>query len=173
MITQDGVVKLADVGLATGFSRALRSNKHEISSNKGLWYKSPEYLNKGNSGAAMDMWGAGCVMVEFWTRAPILQGNSEAHQLTLIVQLFGISLHNCTDGLIKEQTKKMEEYLFFVDVEDKNAIHLLKQLLAVSPSERPSANSALNHDFFWSNPMPCSLKTMLDSYNTNRQQPND
>ena len=35
------------------------------------------------------MWGAGCIMAEMWTRSPIMQGNTEQHQLTLIAQLCG------------------------------------------------------------------------------------
>lgn len=37
----------------------------------------------------MDLWGAGCIMAEMWTRSPIMQGNTEQQQLTLISQLCG------------------------------------------------------------------------------------
>jgi cyclin-dependent kinase 9 len=38
---------------------------------------------------AHDLWGAGCIMAEMWTRSPIVQGNTEQHQLALISQLCG------------------------------------------------------------------------------------
>merc|ERR1719400_560665 len=55
-----------------------------------LWYRPPELLlGERNYGSAVDMWGAGCIMAEMWTRSPIMQGNTEQHQLTLIAQLCG------------------------------------------------------------------------------------
>lgn len=39
-----------------------------------LWYRPPELLlGARNYGSAIDMWGAGCIMAELWTRSPILQ----------------------------------------------------------------------------------------------------
>ena len=40
-------------------------------------------------GPAIDMWGAGCIMAELWTRCPILQGSNEAVQLAFIQKLCG------------------------------------------------------------------------------------
>ena len=40
-------------------------------------------------GPPIDLWGGGCIMAEMWTRSPIMQGNTEQHQLTLISQLCG------------------------------------------------------------------------------------
>ena len=55
-----------------------------------LWYRPPELLlGERNYGPPVDMWGAGCIMAEMWTRSPIMQGNTEQHQLTLIAQLCG------------------------------------------------------------------------------------
>ncbi|RUS86335.1 hypothetical protein EGW08_005920, partial [Elysia chlorotica] len=55
-----------------------------------LWYRPPELLlGERNYGPAIDLWGAGCIMAEMWTRSPIMQGNTEQHQLTLISQLCG------------------------------------------------------------------------------------
>jgi serine/threonine protein kinase len=39
-----------------------------------LWYRPPELLlGARNYGPGIDMWGAGCIMAELWTRSPILQ----------------------------------------------------------------------------------------------------
>ncbi|XP_063592212.1 cyclin-dependent kinase 9-like [Penaeus indicus] len=55
-----------------------------------LWYRPPELLlGERNYGPPVDMWGAGCIMAEMWTRTPILQGSTEQHQLTLITKLCG------------------------------------------------------------------------------------
>ena len=37
-------------------------------------YRPPELLlGERNYGPAVDMWGAGCIMAEMWTRSPIMQ----------------------------------------------------------------------------------------------------
>jgi Serine/threonine protein kinase len=55
-----------------------------------LWYRPPELLlGDRNYGPPVDLWGAGCIMAEMWTRSPIMQGNTEQQQLTFISQLCG------------------------------------------------------------------------------------
>ena len=39
-----------------------------------MWYRPPELLlGEKNYGPPVDLWGAGCIMAELWTRTPILQ----------------------------------------------------------------------------------------------------
>ena len=108
LITKQGILKLADFGLARAISinkqghpnrfvlrrevivytdpRVSRYTNRVVT----LWYRPPELLlGERNYGPAVDMWGAGCIMAEMWTRSPIMQGNTEQHQLTLIAQLCG------------------------------------------------------------------------------------
>ena len=65
-----GTLKLADFGLARAISinKAGQPNRY---TNRvvTLWYRPPELLlGERNYGAAVDMWGAGCIMAEMWTR---------------------------------------------------------------------------------------------------------
>lgn len=46
-------------------------------------------IGERDYGPPIDLWGGGCIMAEMWTRSPIMQGNTEQHQLTLISQLCG------------------------------------------------------------------------------------
>jgi cyclin-dependent kinase 9 len=46
-------------------------------------------------------------------------------------------------------------------VKDPYACDLLDKLLVLDPSKRSDADNALNHDFFWTDPMPCDLSKML------------
>ena len=76
LITKQGILKLADFGLA----RAIHSNKNgqpKKYTNKvvTLWYRPPELLlGERNYGPAVDLWGSGCIMAELWTRSPITKG---------------------------------------------------------------------------------------------------
>lgn len=49
-------------------------------------------------------------------------------------------------------------------VKDPYACDLLDKLLTLDPSKRIDADSALNHDFFWTDPMPCDLSKMLGQH---------
>merc|ERR1711881_229470 len=95
LITKQGVLKLADFGLARNIYSQPSSTRTDTKcryTNRvvTLWYRPPELLlGERNYGPAIDMWGAGCIMAEMWTRSPIMQGNTEQHQLTLIAQLCG------------------------------------------------------------------------------------
>lgn len=46
-------------------------------------------------------------------------------------------------------------------VQDPLAYDILEKFLTLDPERRINADSALNHDFFWTNPMPCTLSRVL------------
>merc|ERR1712240_725280 len=50
-------------------------------------------------------------------------------------------------------------------VKDAFACDLIDKLLSLDPTKRLDADNALNHDFFWTDPMPCSLERMLANHN--------
>lgn len=49
-------------------------------------------------------------------------------------------------------------------MKDPYAIDLLDKLLVLDPARRADADTALNHDFFWTDPMPCELGKMLANH---------
>ncbi|XP_064395856.1 cyclin-dependent kinase 9-like isoform X1 [Halichondria panicea] len=87
LITKDGILKLADFGLARALLKGAARYTNRVVT---LWYRPPEILlGERNYGPPIDMWGAGCIMCEMWTRRPIMQGETEQHQIFLICQLCG------------------------------------------------------------------------------------
>lgn len=93
LISREGVLKLADFGLARPFVQRENSNvPRPLYTNRvvTLWYRPPELLLGDRSyGTKIDVWGAGCIMAEMWTRQPIMQGDTEQRQLQLISALCG------------------------------------------------------------------------------------
>ncbi|XP_076320949.1 cyclin-dependent kinase 9 isoform X2 [Tachypleus tridentatus] len=176
LITKNGVLKLADFGLARAFSISKTSQPNRYTNRVvTLWYRPPELLlGERNYGPPVDMWGAGCIMAEMWTRSPIMQGSTEQHQLTLISQLCGsispetwpgvekLEFYNKLD-LPKGQKRKVKERLRAY-VKDPYALDLLDKLLTLDPNKRIDSDNALNHDFFWTDPMPCELAKMLSQH---------
>jgi len=176
LITKQGVLKLADFGLARAISINKAGHPNRYTNRVvTLWYRPPELLlGERNYGSAVDMWGAGCIMAEMWTRSPIMQGNTEQHQLTLIAQLCGaisaevwpgvenLDLYNKLEiprGVKRRVKERLKPY-----VKDAFACDLIDKLLSLDPQKRLDADSALNHDFFWTDPMPCSLERMLSTH---------
>ncbi|XP_039717593.1 cyclin-dependent kinase 9 [Pteropus medius] len=178
LITRDGVLKLADFGLARAFSLAKNSQPNRYTNRVvTLWYRPPELLlGERDYGPPIDLWGAGCIMAEMWTRSPIMQGNTEQHQLALISQLCGsitpevwpnVDKYELFEKLelVKGQKRKVKDRLKAY-VRDPYALDLIDKLLVLDPAQRIDSDDALNHDFFWSDPMPSDLRGMLSTHLT-------
>ena len=163
LITRSGMLKLGDFGLA----RAMSKGQNQRYTNRviTLWYRPPElFLGERNYATPIDMWGAGCIMCEMWTRRPIMQGDTEQKQISLISNLCGSITPEVWPGveslelysrlqLPKDQKRRIRERLRHY-VRDLHAIDLIDKLLVLDPKRRLDSDGALNHDFFWEDPMP-------------------
>lgn len=163
LITKNGVLKLADFGLA----RALCKGPSQRYTNRvvTLWYRPPELLlGERNYGPPIDMWGAGCIMCEMWTRRAIMQGESEQHQISLISQLCGSITPHAYPGvenleqyskldLPKDQKRKIRERLKHY-VKNDSCVDLIEKLLILDPKKRLDSDASLDHDVFVEEPFP-------------------
>ncbi|GIY43942.1 cyclin-dependent kinase 9 [Caerostris darwini] len=163
LVTGNGIIKLADFGLARAFS----SNKPKNYTNGvvTLWYRSPELLlGERNYGPPIDIWAAGCTMAEIFLRNPVMQGDTEQQQIMLICDLCGsiepetfpgcekLDLYQKMElpkGIKRSLREKMTGF-----IKEQRAIDLLDRMLNMDPHRRIDSDTALNHDFFWSDPMP-------------------
>jgi len=176
LINKEGILKLADFGLARPYSipkrgQAIRYTNRVVT----LWYRPPELLLGAREyGPPIDVWGAGCVMAEMWTRLPIMQGKIEQDQLVKIQKLCGGINPNTWKGVeemplynkmtfapeVKNAPRIVSQRLKLY-IKDANALDLIEQLLTLEPTKRIDCDTALNHDFFWTDPMPEPLTRTL------------
>jgi cyclin-dependent kinase 1 len=85
LIDKNGVIKLADFGLARAFGIPIRVYTHEVVT---LWYRAPEVLlGAPRYSCAIDIWSIGCIFSEMATRRPLFHGDSEIDQLFKIFRI--------------------------------------------------------------------------------------
>ncbi|KAG9488161.1 hypothetical protein GDO78_007781 [Eleutherodactylus coqui] len=87
LLDENGVLKLADFGLAKSFGSPNRVYTHQVVTR---WYRSPELLFGARMyGVGVDMWAVGCILAELLLRVPFLPGDSDLDQLTKIFETLG------------------------------------------------------------------------------------
>ncbi len=86
LINSNGVLKLADFGLARSVGIPVISYSNEVVT---LWYRSPDVLlGSRNYSTSIDMWSAGCIMAEMMLGKPLFAGKDSEDQLLKIFELF-------------------------------------------------------------------------------------
>ncbi|KZW04203.1 Pkinase-domain-containing protein [Exidia glandulosa HHB12029] len=88
LLNNRGELKLADFGLARFYHKRRQADY----TNRVItqWYRPPELLLGATVyGPEVDMWSAGCIMLELFTRRPIFQADDEIHQLQVIYRVMG------------------------------------------------------------------------------------
>lgn len=170
LISNDGVAKLADFGLARVFKKPLPGQARPLLTPKvcTLWYRAPELLlGMRKYDSNVDVWSMGCLMYELFSGRPLFRGKSDADQMDLIFKLCG------TPSL--KEWQGVESLEFFAQYWPKNPIkHTLKDFLAqelpnmdqeamdliasmctINPHLRPHTKDLINHPFFTTEPLPC------------------
>nr|XP_043608689.1 probable serine/threonine-protein kinase At1g54610 [Erigeron canadensis] len=161
LIDNDGILKIADFGLASFYNP---QHKQPMTSRVvTLWYRPPELLLGATYyGVSVDLWSAGCILAELLAGKPILPGRTEVEQLHKIFKLCGspsdeywkkYRLPNAT--LFKPQHPYKRCIVETFKDFPPSSLPLLENLLAIDPKDRGSATSALNSNFFTSEPYAC------------------
>ncbi|RUS33291.1 kinase-like domain-containing protein [Jimgerdemannia flammicorona] len=158
-----GILKIADFGLARGFDEPGRDYTNCVVTR---WYRPPELLlGEKKYTTAIDLWGIGCVFAEMLAGKPLLPGPSDLDQLKLIFDLCGTPTEETMPGWRKlPDADKFDPYKSTgprsKGIAEKfakwglQAVDLLEKLLMLDPEKRISAFNALDHDYFWTPPMP-------------------
>lgn len=164
LISNTGLLKLADFGLARFFAkrRQLDYTNRVIT----IWYRSPELLlGETQYGPAVDIWSAACVLVEIFTRHAIFPGDGgEINQLDKIYNILGTPTTAAWPGLKElpwfELLRPAERKPSTFDSRYRErltpaAFELLAAMFQFDPLQRPTASDVLEHPYFMAEePMP-------------------
>ncbi|KAK4417348.1 putative serine/threonine-protein kinase [Sesamum alatum] len=164
LIDKNGVLKIADFGLANFYKN--KPKRPLTSRVVTLWYRAPELLlGSTDYGVGIDLWSAGCLLAEMFVGRPIMPGRNEIEQLHKIFKLCG--------SPSEEYWKKVKPPATFRPPQQykpnfkeafpnfpNSTFALLGTLLSLDPSFRGTAASALQTQFFTTNPLPCELSEL-------------
>lgn len=153
LIDNNGVIKLADFGLARAFGIPVRVYTHEVVT---LWYRAPEILlGSQRYSTPVDMWSIGCIFAEMVTKRPLFHGDSEIDQLFRIFRTLTTPTEETWPGVTSLPDYKptfpnwkTNQLQGCVKQLDPQGLDLLQQMLIYDPALRMSAREALNHPYF-------------------------
>lgn len=160
MLSNKGILKVADFGLARHFGTPLRPYTPTVVT---LWYRAPELLLGAREySSAIDMWSVGCIFAEMLTRTPLLRSRGELEQLDQIFRVLGTpteaewpgytELPDAKKMRFKSYAPSLRQRMFSATTEA--GLDLLSGLLALNPSKRLTARAALSHRYFRESPLP-------------------
>ncbi len=161
LINNKGELKIADFGLA----RPLEESR--LNYTPGIvtrWYRAPEILlGSTEYDQSIDIWGAGCILAEFFKRKPLFSGDSDLNQLLLISKYCGEFCEQSIPGVSKfpdfnkmtwpRDRRKLKEILSSFNI-PSFASSLIDKMLTLDRKKRIKPYEALSHPFFITDPLP-------------------
>ncbi len=157
LVSKDGVLKLADFGLARFFAK-----RHQLDYTNRvitIWYRSPELLlGETQYGPAVDIWSAACVLVEIFTRHVIFPGDGgEISQLDKIYSVLGTPTKAVWPALVdmpwfellRPSYRQPDNFAAkYQGRVTPAAFDLLAAMFQYDPAKRPTAAEVLEHPYF-------------------------
>ncbi|EAN33966.1 Cell division control protein 2-like protein [Theileria parva strain Muguga] len=153
LINREGVLKLADFGLARAFAIPVRSYTHEVVT---LWYRAPDVLMGSKKySTAVDIWSVGCIFAEMINGVPLFPGISEQDQLKRIFKILGTPSVDSWPQVVNLPAYnpdfsyyEKQSWSSIVPKLNESGIDLISRMLQLDPVQRISAKEALKHDYF-------------------------
>lgn len=179
LVNQRGELKIADWGLARSWNEDMKQLTTKVIT---LWYRPPELLLGARKySPKIDMWSAGCIIIEIFRRKGFLEGNTETVQLDLIFRTCGHPTAEdwpdieTTCHLWKKYKPAAGRPLFPNRLEaalttdlpnpswmTPEAVAMITGLLQMNPSKRFSAEEALLSDYFFQTPVKKAFELSMD-----------
>jgi cyclin-dependent kinase 12/13 len=170
LVSKSGELKIADWGLARSWNSEMKRLTNKVIT---LWYRPPELLlGMMEYSPKIDMWSVGCIIAEMFRRSGFLKGSTEASQLELIFNTVGHPTDaDWPDG--KQTCRLWEKFLpqsgdprlpnrisdcLRTNLPNPkwmtgNAVDLISNLMILNPSNRWSAEHALDSEYFFESPI--------------------
>eukprot|EP01118_Nematostelium_gracile_P003575 TRINITY_DN1413_c0_g1_i2.p1 TRINITY_DN1413_c0_g1~~TRINITY_DN1413_c0_g1_i2.p1 ORF type:complete len:371 (+),score=81.68 TRINITY_DN1413_c0_g1_i2:3-1115(+) len=173
LIGPDGVLKLADFGLAKSFGSPDPKFTPTVVTR---WYRAPELLFGAKAyGTGIDIWSVGCIFAELMHRTPYFTGDSDIDQLGKIFSALGTPTEEIWPGMSSLPGYALYDYsppntfrqLFPAASDD--ALDLISQMLRYNPNTRITATEALKHRYFQTFPLPTNPRDLPKSKMTSEQ----
>ncbi|KAH9899866.1 Pkinase-domain-containing protein [Cubamyces lactineus] len=156
LVNNRGELKLADFGLARFYQKRRKSDY----TNRVItqWYRPPELLLGATVyGPEVDMWSAGCIMLELFTKKPVFQGADEIHQVHVVYKIMGTPTVEEWPGITSlpwyELLRPAEDIPnrfreLFKKWLTPAGLDLAERLLTYNPERRITAAQALEAPYF-------------------------
>lgn len=177
MVTNDGVIKIGDLGLARRFNNQLQTLYNGDKVVVTIWYRAPELLlGARHYTPAVDLWAVGCILAELLSLRPLFKGEEtkmdnkkhmpfQENQLLKILQILGTpTLYDWPTLNNYPEYPQLQRFTLFPSNlkawftnnggSDSNCYDLLNKLLIYDPSIRINALDAMSHKWFQQNPKP-------------------
>lgn len=158
LLSLDGVVKLADFGLARLITD--KSMSHQVSTRI---YRAPELLFAARHyDAAVDIWSCGAVVAEMFLLKPLFNGSNDIDQIFRVFQVMGSPNTTTWPGVVDlpDFSKVKFPDMLPLDFRElfprlcSDDIEFIHQMLKLNPSHRMSAADLLKHSYFTTFPLP-------------------
>jgi len=158
LIDRQGILKLADFGLAKAFGSPNRVNTHQVVTR---WYRAPELLYGARMyGPGIDLWAVACILAELLLRAPLFPGETDLDQLSKIVSVTGTPDDKSWPGVsqlpdfvtFKPQAAVPLHEIFTAAGDD--LLQLLSIMLSLDPLKRQTCSQILKLPYISNRPAP-------------------
>ncbi|XP_970887.3 serine/threonine-protein kinase MAK isoform X2 [Tribolium castaneum] len=147
------LIKIADFGLV----REIRSRPPYTDYVSTRWYRAPEVLLHSTTySSPIDLWAVGCIAAEIYTFRPLFPGTTETDQLYKICAILGTPDRKQWPECYQLAGAVGFKFPYFtktplgdvVPQANAAAIDLMDSFLSWNPAHRPTAQSALKHQYF-------------------------
>ena len=145
LVNKNWDLKIADFGMSREMSFFDSKDYDNSGSLCTRWYRAPELLHKTCYDSKVDVWSAGCIIIELFNRQVLFPGRNKTEMLTLILNSVRLKKSDMEDIIISLVP-------FPIDVRYKSlgrcTICFIQKLLKYNRKERITASEALDDQFF-------------------------